>query len=601
MRLKIVKCYESGILKLAEVSFILGISAFYHDAAACLLKDGKVVAAAHEERFTRKKHDAGFPTHAIAFCLSTQQLNISDIDLVVFYEKPFLKFDRLIDTYAQKSPLGFKSFRKAMKSWISEKLWIPNIIKKELKYNGEILFSEHHEAHAASAFFSSPFKEAAILIMDGVGERTSITIAKGIGNKIQLIKEQHFPHSLGLFYSALTYYCGFKVNSGEYKLMGLAPYGKPIYKELIYKHFISIDEKGVITLNMKHFAFDVGLRMTNKQFERVLGKLRRKPESAIDQFYKDVARSGQAVLEEIILKLGALVKQETQMRHLCLAGGVALNCKANQCLEETGLYDAIWVQPASGDSGGALGAAFIGAYHHKGYKRQLLEDKPENHIYLGNSFSQKEIIHALNNFGIHFETLNDGDLIDQVAEILDKKAIVGWFQGAMEFGPRALGSRSILASPKFKDMQSHVNLKIKMREAFRPFAPMVLEEKAKDWFVMHSHSKYMLFTYKAKKAESIPSCVHVDNTARVQTVGREDNPLVYSLLEVFEKRSGIPILINTSFNVRGEPIVCTIEDAVRCFFLTEMDYLAIGNCLVSKTKNPDFDTSQLKKVSYVVD
>lgn len=583
------------------MSFILGISAFYHDAAACILKDGKLLAAAHEERFSRIKHDASFPSSAIAFCLTSQELLIDDIDLVVFYEKPFLKFDRIIDTYASRSPIGFLSFKKAMKSWMSEKLWIPNIIKNELKYQGEILFSEHHEAHAASAFYSSPFKEAAILIMDGVGERSSVTIAVGKNNRIQLIKEQHFPHSLGLFYSAFTYYCGFKVNSGEYKLMGLAPYGIPKYKELIYKHFINMDNEGVITLNMKYFSFDVGLKMTNKKFESVFGQAKRNPDKAITPFYKDVARSVQEVLEELILELAKMAKAITNMNNICLAGGVALNCKANQRLLESNIFDKIWVQPASGDSGGALGAAYIGAYNYLDVKRVEMKDSLKEHIYVGNAYEQKDIEVAIEDLGLGYEIWEEGELSRYVAKCLNEKAIVGWFQGAMEYGPRALGSRSILASPKFKDMQSHVNLKIKMREAFRPFAPVVLEEKAEEWFNIQSPSKYMLFTYDAIKKDVIPSCVHVDNTARVQTLSRNDNVKLHRLISDFESLSEIPILINTSFNIRGEPIVCTIEDAVRCFFVTEMDYLVLGNCLISKTENASFDSTKLKKVNYVVD
>ncbi len=583
------------------MSYILGISAFYHDAAACLLEDGKIVAAAQEERFSRKKHDPSFPSGAIAFCLSSQDIDIDEVDLVVFYEKPFLKFDRLIDTYAQKSPRGFQSFRRAMKSWMSQKLWIPNIIKKELKYEGEIIFSEHHEAHAASAFFSSPYKEAAILVMDGVGERTSITFARGFGNRVTLIKEQHFPHSLGLFYSAITYYCGFQVNSGEYKLMGLAPYGTPRYKELMARHFIAIDEKGVVSVNMKYFAFEVGLRMTNDNFDKVLGHPRRRPESTLSQFYKDVARSAQELLEEVILKLVRVLKEETKMNSLCLAGGVALNCKANQRIREERLFDNIWVQPASGDSGGALGAAYIGAYHYLKEARKIPADSPANHIYLGNSHKNDEVIRELKRLKVNYEELEDQELLKRIASCINEKAIVGWFQDSMEYGPRALGSRSILASPKFKDMQSHLNLKIKKREAFRPFAPMILEEKANEWFKITDPSKYMLFTYNAIMAERIPSCVHIDNTARVQTVSRSDNEKIYSLLQLFESLSGIPIMINTSFNVRGEPIVCTVEDAVRCFFKTEMDFLAIGNCLVSKGTNGHFDISTFKKVRYAMD
>ncbi|WP_299256545.1 carbamoyltransferase [uncultured Aquimarina sp.] len=582
-------------------TYILGISAFYHDSAACLLKNGQIVAAIQEERLSRKKHDAGFPELAIDYCLSSQKITIDDIQLIAFYEKPFMKFDRIIDTYARKTPFGFRSFKKAIKSWTSEKLWIPNIIQKKLNYKGEIIYTEHHEAHAASAFFVSPYKESAILTIDGVGERATITIAKGVDNKIDSIAEQHFPHSLGLFYSAFTYYCGFKVNSGEYKLMGLAPYGKPIYKDIIYKYFIAIDEEGVLTLNMKYFNYEAGLKMTTNAFDKVLGNPARKSESNMSQFYKDVARSAQEVLEEIVIQLAKTAKKITGSENLCMAGGVALNCKANQELLKQKVFKNIWIQPASGDCGGALGAALIGNYHYKGNKRNVIKDSPIYNAYLGNSFTDDEVEDELQELTVQYNRLPLQSVIKKTAEYLNNKNIIGWFQGKMEFGPRALGARSILASPKYQDMQSHLNLKIKKREGFRPFAPIVIEEKADQWFEIKGTSKYMLFTFDVKKSKEIPSCTHLDNTARVQTVSEEDNQRTYELLDQFEQLSGLPVLINTSFNVRGEPIVATIEDAVRCFFNTDMDVLVIGNCIVTKGDNTNFDMNILKDVSYELD
>ncbi|MCL6294414.1 carbamoyltransferase family protein [Jejuia spongiicola] len=582
-------------------TYILGISAFYHDSAACLLKNGLVVAAVQEERLSRKKHDASFPELAIDYCLTSQDVTIDDISLITFYEKPFLKFDRIIDTYSGKTPFGFRSFKKAIKSWTSEKLWIPNIIQKKLNYKGEIIYTEHHEAHSASAFFASPFQKSAILTIDGVGERATITIAKGIDNKVSIITEQQFPHSLGLFYSAFTYYCGFKVNSGEYKLMGLAPYGKPIYKNTIYKHFIATDGEGILTLNMKYFDFDIGLKMTNKAFEKVLGQSARKPESEMSQFYKDVARSAQVVLEEIVIKLAEKAKKMIGMDNLCLAGGVALNCKANQELLERQVFENIWVQPASGDCGGALGSALIGYYHYQNNKRLIVEDSPVYNAYLGNSFTDDEVEDQLKRLDVQYSRLPFQEVIEKTANYLNEKSIVGWFQGKMEFGPRALGSRSILASPKYEDMQFHLNLKIKKREGFRPFAPIVMEEKAADWFEIKNPSKYMLFTFNVKKPKEIPSCTHMDNTARVQTVNERDNKKVHQLLLRFEELSGLPVLINTSFNVRGEPIVATVEDAVRCFFNTDMDILVIGNCILSKKENINFNKNILKKATYELD
>jgi len=581
--------------------YILGISAFYHDSAACLLKNGQVVCAIQEERLSRIKHDPAFPELAIQQCLISQNISIKDIDLIAFYEKPFLKFDRIIDTFSNHTPKGFRSFKKAIKSWTAEKLWIPNIIQKKLKYTGEIIYTEHHEAHAASAFFASPYHESAVLTIDGVGEKATITICKGAGNKITTIAEQRFPHSLGLFYSAFTLYCGFKVNSGEYKLMGLAPYGKAIYKDLIYDHFISIDQEGVLTLNMTYFDFEVGLKMINTAFERVLGKPSRKPESEMTLFYKDVARSAQEVLEEIVVKLAKKAKDLTGMNNLCLAGGVALNCKSNQVILKEEDFKNIWVQPASGDCGGALGAAFIGYYHIQKNERIILEDTPVNNVYLGNVYTDDEIEQKLKKMNVQYSRIPANEVIAETAKCLNEKDIIGWFQGKMEFGPRALGARSILASPKYQDMQSHLNLKIKKRESFRPFAPIVLEAKASEWFNMKGDSKYMLFTYDVKKPKEIPSCTHLDNTARVQTVNQSDNEKMYDLLSEFEKLSGVPVLINTSFNVRGEPIVASVEDAVGCFFSTDMDILVIGNCMVYKKENTKFDNHKLQNVKYELD
>jgi len=581
--------------------YTLGISAFFHDSAACLLKDGRVVVAIQEERLSRKKQDASFPKKSIRMCLESEGINIKDISLVVFYEKPFLKFDRLIDTYAKKTPYGFNSFKKSIKSWTSNKLWIPNIIQSQLNYTGNILFAEHHESHAASSFFASPYKEAAILTIDGVGEQATITIAKGVNNKIRIIKEQRFPHSLGLFYSAFTYYCGFKVNAGEYKLMGLAPYGKPIYKRLIYKHLIAITDDGVLTLNTNYFDFEVGLKMTNTRFHKLFGSPPRTPETNISTFYKDIAASVQVVLEEIVVKLVIATKQVLGLDNLCLAGGIALNCKVNQRLVANNIFKNIWIQPAAGDAGGAIGAAYIGYHHYLKHERIIQDDTPLNNVYLGNSISESEIEKQLIYFKVQYSKLSTEEVIKKTAIHLNNKKIIGWFQGKMEFGPRALGARSILASPKFKDMQKHLNLSIKKREGFRPFAPIVLEDKADEWFDINTPSKYMLFTYDVKKTTIIPSCTHVDNTARVQTVNDNDNKKLYQLLQEFESLSGIPILINTSFNVRGEPIVASIEDALRCFFHTEMDVLVLENYIITKSENKMFNLSSLTNVIYELD
>ncbi|MDH7448039.1 carbamoyltransferase family protein [Aquimarina sp. 2201CG14-23] len=583
------------------MSFVLGISAFYHDAAACLLKDGKIIAAAQEERFTRKKHDAAFPKNAIEFCLKEARIEVEDLSLVVFYEKPFLKFDRIINSIQEQAPFGFSFFKKSIKSWTKTKLWIPAIIKKELKYSGKMLFSEHHEAHAAGTFFSSLFSESVIVTIDGVGEKACTTIGVGKNNEVKIIKEQHYPHSFGLLYSAFTQYCGFKVNSGEYKLMGLAPYGKPIYKNLILEHLVTISDKGEVMLNLKYFSFDKGESTINKNFCNVLGQSARKPDGEMTSFYCDVASSIQAITEDFLRTITTYAQKITGMENICLSGGVALNCKANGELIKNSIYKNIWVQPASGDSGGALGAAFVGYYHYLKNKRKYLDNNLETQAYLGIGYDSDEIKSTLQEYNIQYTLLEDNRLCEEVsAKLMDKK-IVGWFQGKMEFGPRALGNRSILASPLFEDMKKHVNMRIKKREGFRPFAPIVLEEKAKDWFSDITPSKYMLFTFQSDKKEKIPSCIHEDNSARVQTLHKDENPLLHQLISSFEEKTSCPVLINTSFNVRGEPIVASPLDALKCFFQTEMDILVLGNYVIEKETNNNVNEILSKQTYYELD
>lgn len=563
--------------------YILGISAFYHDAAICLLKDGIPIFAAHEERFTRIKHDASFPTKALQACFRQENISIADIEHIVFYEKPFLKFERLLDTYSRISPKGFWSFRNAMKSWLSKKLWISDTIKKETGFKREILFTEHHEAHAASAYYASPFNEAVIVTLDGVGEKATGSIAIGKNNTLTLIEEQFFPHSIGLFYSAITYYCGFKVNSGEYKLMGYAPYGSPKYVHLMKKHFITINENGSVYLDQKYFNYQGGMKMIKPAFEKILGKKRRLPEQDNTQFYKDVAASAQEIVEEVILKTVQYAIAKTNIKNVCLAGGVALNCKANGMLLQQKIADAIWIQPASGDSGGALGAAYTIWHQHLGNSKKKLLDSPTSHAYLGTHYTHAEIKQVLLEYSLSFHVLSDKELITLLAQKLVNKEVVGWFQGKMEFGPRALGNRSILALPTFSDMKSYLNQKIKKREGFRPFAPIVMEDKANKWFQKIDTSKYMLFTYQSDCKEHIPSCIHEDNSARVQTISIEDNSLLYRVLNEVNTLTGVPLLINTSFNVRGEPIVESPLDAIKCFFQTDMDTLCIGNFIIEKS------------------
>ncbi|WP_299438783.1 carbamoyltransferase [uncultured Aquimarina sp.] len=583
------------------MSFVLGISAFYHDSAACILKDGKIVAAAQEERFTRKKHDPSFPKQAIEFCLREAGIGIKELSLVVFYEKPFLKFDRIINSIQEQAPFGFSFFKKSIKSWTKTKLWILAIIKKELQYSGKMLFSEHHEAHAAGTFFSSPYTESVIVTIDGVGEKACTTIGIGRNNTVKIIKEQHYPHSFGLLYSAFTQYCGFKVNSGEYKLMGLAPYGKPVYTDLILDHFVTISDMGEVILNLKYFSFDKGESTINNNFCDVLGQTARKPDGEMTSFYCDVASSIQAITEDFLQTITTYAQKITGMENLCLSGGVALNCKANGELIKNSIYKDVWVQPASGDSGGAIGAAFVGWYHYLKRERSYIDNTLTEQAYLGISYSKENIEATLQEHQIDYTLSNDKELCDEVSNELKNKKIIGWFQGKMEFGPRALGNRSILASPLYEDMKTHVNMRIKKREGFRPFAPIVLEEKAKDWFSHIQSSKYMLFTYRSNKKDKIPSCIHEDGTARVQTLCKEENPLLHQVLSSFEQKTSCPVLINTSFNVRGEPIVASPLDALKCFFQTEMDILVLGNYIIQKEKNKNVSETLSKQVEYELD
>lgn len=597
---------------------ILGLSALYHDSAAALLIDGKIVAAAQEERFTRKKHDAALPTHSIQSCLDIAELKASDLDVVAFYEKPFLKFERLLETYAAMSPRGFTSFRRSIPVWIKEKLFQKDTLIKHLKsfdedtdWAGKLIFSEHHLSHAASAFFPSPFEEAAVLTMDGVGEWTTTSLAYGKGNSLSIQKEIHFPHSLGLLYSAFTYYTGFKVNSGEYKLMGLAPYGRPRYSQLILDHLIDLKDDGTFRLNMDYFDYATGLTMTNRRFDDLFGGPPRDPESDISQREMDLAASVQAVTEEAVLRLARSIKANTGAPNLCLAGGVALNCVANGKVLAEGIFDRIWVQPAAGDAGGALGAAFVAHHlHNDGVRAPRSGQDDMEGSYLGPKFSQDEIEHRLTAAGALFERVDENALLDRTSAALAENKGVGWFQGRMEFGPRALGARSILGNPADPETQRTLNLKVKFRESFRPFAPAVLREDASDWFELDDDSPYMLIVAPVDnehclplsrldlerrgidrvnaQRSTIPAVTHVDFSARVQTVHADTNPRFHALINAFKEKTGLPLLVNTSFNVRGEPIVCTPEDAFRCFMATGLDLLVIGDCLLVKdAQNPD--------------
>ena len=576
---------------------ILGISCWYHDAAACVLQDGRITAAAQEERFTRIKHDASFPQKAIEWCLSHSGLQTKDLDAVAFYDKPFLKFERLLETYLTCAPRGLASFIKAMPVWLKRSLWIPDILRRELDFDGPLIFPEHHESHAASAFYPSPFEKAAIITLDGVGEWTTTSWGRGNGSEIHLLNEIHFPHSLGLFYSALTYFCGFRVNSGEYKLMGLAPYGKPRYLQLMLDELIDLKDDGSFRLNMHYFCYPWRLTMTHGPFAKLFGGPPRQPESALSAREMDLARSAQAVIEEAVITLARHVRHTTEEENLCLAGGVALNCVMNGKLHRSGLFKDIWIQPAAGDAGGALGAALMAWHGHSGANRTPMAPDAMQGAQLGCIYSADEIHEVLAASQLDYEEVNPDVLVERTAELLDGQCIVGWFQGRMEYGPRALGNRSILADPRSKAMQSLVNLKIKYRESFRPFAPAVRAEDVADWFEHASRSPYMLITAPVRNAQvggqglarlqatqsPVPAVTHVDRSARIQTVEKTTNPLFHDLLTAFKTRTGCPVLVNTSFNVRGEPIVCSPQDAVACFLRTHMDVLVIGPFIVRKT------------------
>jgi len=582
--------------------YILGISAFYHDSAAVLLQDGLIIAAAQEERFTRKKHDFRFPIHSINWCLQEAKISIEAVDLIVFYEKPFIKFERILETSLTYAPTGIRQFIQAIPLWLKQKLWIPEIIKQELNYKGKIIFSGHHESHAASAFFPSPFKEAAFLTMDGVGEWETASFGTGKDNSIEILYDIRFPHSLGLLYSAFTYYAGFKVNSGEYKLMGLAPYGIPKYVDLIKDNLLDLKADGSFKLNMKYFGYCNGLRMTNHRFDRLFGGPPRKAETKISQKDMDIAASIQKVTEEIMLKISNHVYEVTKQDKLCLAGGVALNCVGNGKILREGPFKEIWIQPASGDAGGALGAALVGwhSYLRKGRHVDGIKDLQHASL-LGPHYSDEDIETYLKKENIPYKKFSYSEIAQKTAGLIDEGNVIGWFQGRMEFGPRALGSRSIIGDARSKEMQSRMNLKIKFRESFRPFAPTVLREHVSEWFDMKEESPYMLLVAPVKQEKRIfgeekeegfnklkvnrsliPAVTHVDYSARVQTVKREDNPLYYDMIKSFYDKTGCPVIINTSFNVRGEPLVCTPRDAYRCFMRTEMDYLVIGSFILDK-------------------
>jgi carbamoyltransferase len=595
---------------------ILGISAFYHDSAAALVVDGEIIAAAQEERFTRQKHDPGFPARAIDYCLQEAGLRADALDYIAFYDKPLTKFERLLETYLSYAPAGFRSFCMAMPLWLKDKLHMKRTIRSGLgkATNARIVFLDHHESHAASAFFPSPFEEAAILTLDGVGEWSTATSGTGAGNRIRLTEEIRFPHSLGLLYSAFTYYCGFKVNSGEYKLMGLAPYGRPIYQELIFKHLIDLKPDGSLWLDMDYFNYCQGLTMTNRRFHRLFGAQPRQPETPLEQLHLDVAASIQAVTEEVMLRMSHHIHQETHLPNLVLAGGVALNCVANGRLLREGPFDKIWIQPAAGDAGGALGAALFVWHQLLEKPRRPLTPDAQKGSLLGPQFSTIEIERFLNQADASYQRFPDeAELFDYTASLLADEKVVGWFQGRMEFGPRALGARSILGDPRSPRMQATMNVKIKFRESFRPFAPCVLREHASEWFEIEpgQESPYMLLVApvrerhrRALPAEelhrmqtdpnlcervnvprsSLPAITHVDYSARLQTVDAERNPSLYGLLQAFYDRTDCPVLVNTSFNVRGEPIVCTPHDAYRCFQATDMDALVLGNCVLQKDK-----------------
>ncbi len=601
--------------------YILGISAYYHDSAACLLADGEILAAAQEERFTRKKHDHDFPRHAVAYCLKEAGITADRLEYAAFYDKPLLKFNRILETYLTFSPKGIQSFMMAMPLWLSEKLWIPDLIEKEIHFGGKVLFPEHHESHAASAFFPSPFQRAAILTIDGVGEMATSSLGVGRDNAVEILSELHFPNSLGLLYSAFTCFTGFKVNSGEYKVMGLAPYGEPKYAQRIYDHLIDLKDDGSFAMNMEFFDYCAGLTMTNRKFEALFGGRPRTPESLLTQRELDLARSIQDVAEEIMMRMAKHAKKVTREKYLCLAGGVALNCVANGKILRSGLFDDIWIQPAAGDAGGAVGAAYV-AYHH--YLNNPMKEKNgrdcQHGSYLGPSYDDDAIAAFLKEYHLPFERVDNWDVLcSTVAEYLAEEKIVGWFQGRMEFGPRALGNRSIIGDARSPNMQKKMNIKIKFREGFRPFAPSVLAEKTSEWFELDRESPYMLLVAEVKKEKQtqmteteeklwgidklnvlrseIPAVTHVDYSARIQTVNQSDNRLYYNLINAFYKKTGCPVIVNTSFNVRGEPIVATPLDAYKCFMRTDIDVLVAGQFILQKQSQPTFhDDIQWKEI-----
>jgi len=591
--------------------YILGISAYYHDSAACLVRDGEVLAAAQEERFTRRKHDHRFPLRAVEFCLKRAGITADELEHVAFYDKPLLKFERLLETYLDYAPRGLRSFLMAMPLWLREKLWIREQVAKEVAFGGKVLFTEHHESHAASAFFPSPFESAAVLTMDGVGEWATSSYGYGRGNELHLLKELHFPHSLGMLYSAFTYYTGFRVNSGEYKVMGLAPYGEPRYVKTILEELIDLRDDGSLRLNMKYFNFAAGLTMTSPEFDCLFGGEARAPESEITRREMDLARSVQEVCEEAMLRMARHAHRETGERNLCLAGGVALNCVGNGRILREGPFERVWIQPAAGDAGGSLGAALSVWYQYLGNERRVAEvcrgraDGMKG-AYLGPEFANDEVEEFLLTSGARYRRVERSELTEAVARLLADEKVVGWFQGRMEFGPRALGARSILGDPRSPRMQSQMNLKIKFRESFRPFAPSVLRERVGDYFELNCDSPYMLLVAPVREElrremtveeeklfgieklnvprSEIPAVTHVDYSARVQTVRREDNPLYHDLLSAFERLTGCAVLVNTSFNVRGEPIVCTPAEAFACFMRTEMDCLVMGDFILLKSE-----------------
>ena len=593
---------------------ILGISAFYHDSAAALIINGKIISAAQEERFSRKKHDARYPFNAVEFVLNNSSLKLNQIDHIVFFEKPFLKFERLLETYLAFSPKGFTSFSMSMPIWLREKLFQKKFLFEKLKQHddnfndpGRIYFSEHHYSHAASAFYPSPFKDAVILTLDGVGEWATTTVAIGNNNNIEMLKEIHFPHSIGLLYSAFTYYIGFKVNSGEYKVMGLAPYGESKYKNIILKELVDLKEDGSFRLNMKYFNYATGLTMTNENFSSLFGQKVRNPEKELlTQFHMDVAASIQAVIEEIIIKLTTSLSKENKTKNLCMAGGVALNCVANGKIIKNNLFENIWIQPAAGDAGGSLGAALAFWYKELGKKRILESGEDQMRgSYLGPSFDDHQIEKTLKSLNGKYTKLDEENLISTIADQIKNGKVVGWFQGGMEFGPRALGARSIIADPRSEEMQKKLNLKVKFRESFRPFAPSILREDLNDWFDLNQDSPYMLLVADVQKKiqipisekdqklfgidklnvkrSTIPAVTHIDYSARIQTVHEKTNPKYYKLLKKFKEITNCPVLVNTSFNIRGEPIVCTVEDAFRCFMGTNLDILVCGNFILNKS------------------